>query len=296
MANGIELDYFCIEGGGLKNYLRHIPILKKYLKTHRCDLIHSHYGLNGWVALLTFTRLPIVISFMGDDLYGDADERGKIDLKDRFYILAGQLLQYWMDYIIVKSENLARWIHRKKKMAIVPNGVDFEAFKPMPKAEARKKLNLENNHRKYVLFLGDPENPRKNFALLEKALQKLDGIEVLTPFPVQGDAIPLYLNAADVLAMTSFKEGSPNVIKEAMACNTPIVSTEVGDVRDVIANTEGCFLTDFDADELSEKVQAALRFGRKTSGRNDIEHLELNVIAEKIIGIYNTLILKKKKK
>src|SRR4030042_595614 len=100
-----------------------------------------------------------------------------------------------------------------------------------------------------------------------------------------------YLNAADVLVLTSFKEGSPNVIKEAMACNCPIVSTDVGDVRELIENLKGCFITSFDPTDVANKIILALDFRDKyryTTGRDRILSMGLDSksIAEKMAKVY----------
>lgn len=314
-SNGLNLEYFLIKGKGIKGYYKHISILKKFLrernkeknKEKQFDIIHAHYGFCGWVAVLGGGKLPVVISFMGDDLYGDADEKGRKKFSDYIYIAMNIFLQCFVDFIIVKSLNLAKNVFFKKKMQILPNGVNFEHFRPMKKEEALKKLqepggtdnpsilklvgsDIEN--KKVVLFLGDKSNPRKNFPLLEKALESMDTsrIELIAPFPVKGKEVPLYLNLADVFVMPSFKEGSPNVVKEAMACNCPIVATDVGDAKDVIEGTEGCYVTSLDWVETAEKIKLALAFGRKTNGRDAIKHLEVNVIAKRLIDIYKSVI------
>lgn len=288
--HGINLDFFAIKGRGIKNYLRHIFILEKFLKKNTYDIIHAHYGLCGWIALLTFTNIPIIVSFMGDDLYGDANDKGKKKLGDFGFIFFSLILQFWVDFIIVKSKNLAEHVLKKKKMQIIPNGVEFDFFKPIEKSKAMSDLSIHTNGKKYILFLGDKSNPRKNFPLLEKALHTLRDVELLAPFPVPPEKVPLYLNTADVLVLTSFKEGSPNVIKEAMACNCPIVSTDVGDVREIISNTMGCYLTSFEPGDVAEKLKLALAFGQRTAGRDHIDYLENSVIAKKLIAIYKSVI------
>jgi glycosyltransferase involved in cell wall biosynthesis len=109
-------------------------------------------------------------------------------------------------------------------------------------------------------------------------------------YEINHDLIPYYLNAADVLILTSLWEGSPNVIKEAMACNLPIVSTNVGDVKEVICNTEGCYITTFDAEDVAKKLEKAVQFGQRTNGRIKIAHLDDQVIARKIIGLYKEVL------
>lgn len=103
------------------------------------------------------------------------------------------------------------------------------------------------------------------------------------------DLVPYYMYASDVLLLTSLSEGSPNVIKEAMACNLPIVSTDVGDVKEVISNTKGCCIASFEPADVAAKLKEALNFSGPTNGREIIKQLDINIIAQKIIGIYKEI-------
>ncbi|MDN5203142.1 glycosyltransferase [Fulvivirgaceae bacterium BMA10] len=289
--NGVDLEYFIIPSGGLTGYIKAIFRLRKYLNKHQCDLIHAHYSYCGWVAVLTFTKLPIVVSFMGSDVYGSEGLKGNKKLRRRVDIAIARMLQPYVQAIIVKSQQLFDHLRSKEKAEIVPNGVDFKKFQPRDKREIRKKLGV-STEKKVVLFLGHPTYTIKNFALLKAAenVAKDSSWEVLNPYPTDPDNVPLYINSADVLVLASVLEGSPNVIKEAMASNCPIVSTDVGDVREIIGNTEGCYFTSFEPEDMAQKIKLALEFGKETTGRKDVEHLEINTIAKKIIGIYNRVL------
>jgi glycosyltransferase involved in cell wall biosynthesis len=96
------------------------------------------------------------------------------------------------------------------------------------------------------------------------------------------------LNAVDVALMCSFMEGSPQFIKEAMACNCPIVSTDVGDVKEIIKNVPGCYITSFELDDVVEKLRLAFAYGKRTTGRGKIQHLDNNIIARKVVEIYKS--------
>jgi teichuronic acid biosynthesis glycosyltransferase TuaC len=154
---------------------------------------------------------------------------------------------------------------------------------------------LKSNKR-YVLFLGNKKDPRKNHILVEQAMNLLNNpeIELIAPYPASHDDVVKYLWSTDVFVSAAFMEGSPNVIKEAMACNCPIVSTNVGDVEWVIGNTEGCFLAGFDPKDFSEKIALALDFSaikKRTLGRDRILALGLDTVtvAKRIISIYQKL-------
>lgn len=295
IKEGIDLDYFLIKGKGIWGYFKNVPNLKKQIKQNDYDIIHAHYGLSGIVAALTFTRLPLVVSYMGSDTYGDYKESGAIEPKVLIQVILGKLLQPFADAIIVKSENLKKYIHFKKKTFIIPNGVDLIKMKPIDKKKARENLGFDFG-KQYILFLGSPNEPRKNLKFLQQIQQSLNySFEIVNPYPVDPEKIPLYMNACDVLALTSFNEGSPNVIKEAMACNCPIVATDVGDVRWVLDETKGCFITSLSLETAVNDTSKVLEFAKKnnrTNGRERIIELGLDNpnTARKIINVYSMLI------
>jgi teichuronic acid biosynthesis glycosyltransferase TuaC len=289
--NGVNLDYFIIHGKGLKGYLGNISRLRKVLKSKKYDVIHSHYSYSAWVSVLTLTRTPQIVSFMGSDIYGVIKEPGSPQLKGSFNDIIFKLVQLFVNKIIVKSNRLGDYVFLKKKMHVVPNGVDFKKFKPIDKNYARKKIRL-NSSKKQILFLGDKNNTNKNFSLLDQAIGNLDlSIYQLLPYnyPIKKELIPLYINAADVVIMSSFSEGSPNVVKETMACNVPVVSVDVGDVKEVIARTKGCYLSKYEPKDLAEKIIKAVSFKGQTTGRKDIDYLEINNIAIRLIDIYSSV-------
>src|SRR5262249_55435467 len=142
-----------------------------------------------------------------------------------------------------------------KSAITIPMGVDLNLFKPMPEEEARKQLALRGGPMR-VAFVAHPNNRRKRFDLAEAAVRSLQesGIEVelLPIYGVPHDQIPIYMNACNALVLTSNQEASPCVIKEAMACNLPIVSTDVGDVAEVIDGVENSSLCEPTSDDIAD--------------------------------------------
>ena len=163
-------------------------------------------------------------------------------------------------------------------------------FKPL-QTLSREEYGM-NPGKKYVLFLGNPDNPHKNFKLLQDASRQLDSnqIVILAPYPLSHDKVVSYLNLSDLLVLTSFAEGSPNVIKEALACNCPVVSTPVGDVPELIKNIKGCEITTFDPDDLAAKILSVITRNQRINSRNSIRHLDNKIISKKIIQIYQEII------
>lgn len=261
--------------------------------TKRFDIIHGQYGL--WCAI---TRLqwttPVIASFWGDDILGTVTTNGTHSKKSRMVAWLSHQLCYLVDGVIVKSEQMKqRAGGPPEKMYVVPNGVNFAQFRPISREEARAALGWEQG-RYYVLFGNNPDIPVKNFSLAQAAMKQLaaQGIEanLMVANGLPHDKIVHYINASNALLLTSIAEGSPNVVKEAMACNVPVVATNVGDVAAVIGKTKGCYVCPHDARALAAGLKQALLRSQPTTGREDIQHLDNAVVAQQIIAIYKKAI------
>ncbi len=241
---GVDFDTLFIDGRASRwNYLRGVRRMRSLLRKNRYDLIHAHFGLSGWVARCQL-RLPVVVSFMGDDVLGRPRRDGSITAYGRFLQVSSFLLARMVAAGIVKTGQMKSKL-RLASAEVIPNGVDLNAFRPIERNAARKVLGLDPE-KKYVLFPYDPAEQRKRFDLIQAAVAEAQAgdpsIEILHVRGVPRDRMPLYMNAADVLVLASIFEGSPNAVKEAMAVNLPVVAVDVGDVRELIGHTEGCFM------------------------------------------------------
>jgi teichuronic acid biosynthesis glycosyltransferase TuaC len=292
---GVSLSYFRVLGRGWWNYLKNAIKLRRYLKTHSFDLIHAHYSYCGWVAVLAAGKTPVVMSLMGDDAVGTPIDHRKITLKSRLLTFLAWSQQPFVKAIISKSDNLEKVVYRKRISHIIPNGIRLDQFKLVPEG-CRNELGLRPD-KQYVLFLGNPSDRNKNIDLVKAALDILGrpDVELLNPFPISHDEVMKHLNSADVFVLCSYAEGSPNVVKEAMACNCPIVATAVGDVAWVIGNTPGCHIASFDPADFAEKLDKALAFAQhegRTQGRQRILDLGLDgkSIAQKLSAIYEKVL------
>ncbi len=291
---GQDLSYFLIEGKGIMGYLKNIISLKRYLNKNKFDIIHAHYGLCGIVSSLAKKNEKLIVSFMGEDLLGSYTARDKFTLLSKLIVWINKYFVKKYDYIIVKTNELAGIISKYKNVLIQPNGVDFNLFYPIEKEEARKQLHLNPNF-KIIIFVSNPTRTEKNFKLAQKAFNiiKQPDFLLIPVFNKNQEELNQYYNAADVLILTSLHEGSPNVIKEAMACNCPIVATDVGDVKENISNTFGCYITSFDPLDIVKKIKLVLEFGKRTNGRQTIARLESGYVAKKIIDLYQKVIKEK---
>lgn len=288
---GMKVDYFPITGKGLLNYLKNVGPLRRHLQQNQYDLIHAHYSLCGWVAVLAAGRLPVVLSLMGDDAQGTFNGTNRIEFKSYLLIWLTRLIQPFVAAIISKSANLEKAVWRKKISHIVPNGVRLEEFRIF-EGGCREELGLEKD-KKYVLFLGNPDDTNKNIALVQSAIQLLKRPDVIfiNPYPVKHEQVVKYLNSVDVFVLCSFGEGSPNVVKEAMACNCPMVVTPAGDAAWVAGDEPGCYVAGYDPADFAGKLRQALEFAAtagRTTGRERLLSLGLDAgaVAEKIESIY----------
>lgn len=284
---GIEIEYFLIKGKGFFGYLRNIPRIKKYLKTHKFDIVHAHYSLSGYVCGLAQAK-PLVVSLMGSDVLVGFLWKKIIRTFRRFS---------W-DAVIVKSAKMKEAVNIPEAV-VIPNGVDIDRFKFIEREPACRQVHFDPG-KKHIIFVGYTELPVKNFELAKEAYRLLNdtNVELNIVCGVAHDLIPNYMYAADVLLLTSLHEGSPNVIKEAMACGCPIVTTDVGDVREIIGVTKGCFIATYEPGDVAEKIRSAIDFGKRTAGRKRMISIGIDeeTTARKIIDLYKSVIRKKEKR
>lgn len=275
-ALGVDVDVFFMDGKASRlNYLRAFWGLRRWLGTHApYDLIHAHYVFSGLVAL-SQRCLPVVLTHHGIEV-----------------VLGWQgYLCRWVtprvDRVIVTSGVVKRALGDEDAV-VIPCGVDMARFAPMPQAEARARLGLPRDA-KLVLFAGEPR-PEKRLDIIQAAVQRLSVEDASVRLVVASDRphqeVPLYMNACDALALASEFEGSPMVIKEAMACNLPIVSVDVGDVAEIIGDTEGCYLCARTPEDMADKLRLALARGGRTDSRRRVAHLSLDATARQILAVY----------
>jgi glycosyltransferase involved in cell wall biosynthesis len=204
-----------------------------------------------------------------------------------------------VDAVIVKSAEMAKII-APVKAHVIPNGVDLQTFRPLDTYEVKTLLGWAKSKR-YVLFAGCPDEPRKGFPLaratvMNAATQMAEPLDLVPLWEIAPDRVPLYMNASDALLMTSFLEGSPNVVKEAMACNLPVVSVPVGDVPKLLAGVKGCVICPRQAEMLGAALVQVLRDGQRSAGRMALQRkgLDQESVARKIITVYEEVLTQRR--
>lgn len=288
---GVEVDVLAFDGsGGVKSYLEAARTLRRLVREKPYDVVHAHYGLAGVVARMQ-TRCPVVVTFHGSDLLGGVNSQHQYTLLGTVTTILSKLVSLVVTKRIVVAEMLKSKLWLRSAVTI-PTGVDLSLFEPMPSWEAREQLGLGHD-KKRVLFVAHPNNHTKRFDIAQKAVCLLQetrpNVELLPLYNVPHYQVPLYMNACDVLILTSMHEASPCVIKEAMACNLPIVSVNVGDVAQRIDGVEGCYLCDRTPQDVAAKLHKVLEDGRRTDGREKIRNLSLQSVARKVVAVYEEI-------
>lgn len=277
IRKGLDLDFFFIVGKGAIGYLKNIRKLRHKINEFKPNIVHAHYGLSGLLCILQ-RKVPLVVTYHGSDINNSINR-----------IFSRIVIQFAHQNIFV-SEKLLQ-ISKSKTGIVIPCGLERTIFYPRDKNESREKLGLDKN-KKYILFSSHFKDLDKNYSLAKKALKyrhlKAELIE-LKDF--SREEVALLLNAVDAALLTSLKEGSPQFIKEAMACDCPIVSTDVGDIRQNIGCVTGCYITSFSAKEINEKISLALT-SERTNGHLFVEKFDNNCIADEILKVYTKLKLK----
>lgn len=279
---GVELDYFPIFGKGLKGYFSNISRLRRYIRNNSYNLVHAHYALSAIIAALA-TKLPVVASIMGSEVWSPIWLR----LLIKFFCKRKWKLT------IVKTLEIKNKIGLDG-IVVIPNGVNTEVIKIIDPDIARNTVNF--NNKKHILFLADPSRQEKNYSLANDAFRQLadTDTELNVVNGINHNMVSQFICASDVVLLTSLREGSPNVIKEALFCNVPVVSTDVGDVRDLISGVEGCFICSFEPLDVADKLRKAIAFSRPTNGRAKIVEMGLTseAVALRLITEYEKIIYK----
>ncbi|PYP18149.1 MAG: hypothetical protein DMD52_02890 [Gemmatimonadetes bacterium] len=292
-AAGVEVDVFDFRGRQkLRHYVTGWTWVRSRLGAGRYDLVHAQFGQSGLLALPK--RLPLVVTLRGDDLQGIIDDvDGRIGLKGRILQRISQWVASHADSVIVVSEHMRALLGPVVPVHTIPSGLDFALFRLIPRAEARRHLGLPLDKR-LVLWVGRPTEPRKRFPLAQRAMELLNQslpAELIVGWGVLHADMPYYMNACDALVFTSMQEGSPNAVKEALACNLPVVSVAVGDVSLRLRGVSECELCPDDRpDTIAAGLERVLRRTQRSNGRDSLKDLDEAALTAKVIDVYRSVL------
>lgn len=290
---GFEMRIFYFRGGGNPlHYLRAMFRLWNYLIRNEVDLIHAQWGQGAIPAY--FTLKPLIITYRGSDLQGIPDARSKYGLKGKILVGVSKFMSSRATEIITVSEKLKSLLKTQKPVHVIPSGIDFGQLPTISKAEARKKLGISQNTR-LIFFPSNPKRSVKRYDLalagVQKAKEYFHDLEFHFADGFTHETTLLWIKASDIVLFTSSHEGSPNVIKESLALNTPIISTKVGDVPQFLENLQGSVLLENTApDTLAEAIHQLLNNPVSNyDSKSRVIHLDEQILSQQIAEIYRRL-------
>ena len=299
---GMTIDYMPVRG----NYILAVRELKRKIRAFQPDIVHAHFGLSAITTELQ-SLVPVVTTFHnGETLNWHVNFLTSLfSLRAKHVIYVAQHIH---DLVYFKAKN----------HSIIPCGVNMDDCHVIDQAAARQQLGFEDGV-KYILFGGGFNNLRKNYAILRDAVERIErapwvaveggercgNIVCLEMKGLSRAECVLRMNACDLFALPSHSEGSPQALKEAMACNCPILATDIADVRTLLGDLVGHYILRnprktherWDADEksldeMTELLQEALQFSGRTNGRDRIIEMGLSneQVAQRLVKIYQSLV------
>ena len=292
---GCEVEYFGVVGKGIMGYLKQLPLLKKKIRETKPDVIHAHYGLSCLLANLATRRVPVVSTYHGSD----------INVKSvRRFSKVAMWLSAWNIFVSQRNMALAG-AEVGKKCSLIPCGINLPEPCDTLKNKLVEQLTLNQwvegvltKGKKHVLFAGAFDNEVKDPELAMRAIEELKSlildVDLVELKGYSRDQVNALMYSCDAFLMTSKTEGSPQVIKEAMACGCPIVSVDVGDVKERVEGLEGCYVVKSRAPrDLADALEKALTFEGRTKGRERIVEMGLSndeQVAARIVKIYKEIL------
>ena len=270
----IQIEYFLIKGKGWTGYLKSLSKLKKKIKNKNFNLIHAHYGLSGLLATLQ-RRIPVIITFHGSDI--------NINKNYKWSFIASRLSS---KNIFVHKDQPKKLKVMLNEKDIIPCGINLKIFQPKDKVALRKKLDWDQK-KVYILFSSSFDKPVKNVNLAYKSTQNIKNSELIELKNYTKIELSNLMNAADLLLVTSFSETGPLIVKEAIACNCPVVSTDVGDVKEIIVKRKNSFVTSYNPKEIEAVIKKVIKL-KKPVPKNELtlQEYDLNYAAQRIKVVY----------
>ena len=284
----VDCHVFTIERKGIRGYLKSLPAYRRRIRSIKPDIIHAHYGLSGLFSNFQ-RRIPVVTTYHGSDI--------NLEKNRKF-----SRWSVWLSSANIYVTDHLRFLVSDTDGYEIPCGVDTRIFSPIDKQKAKQLLGW-NTKEKFALFSSSFDNSIKNSALALEAIrtynsQHSDDIQLIELKNMSREQVAIAINASEFVLLTSHSEGSPQIIKEALACNSSVVSTNVGAVEQMISQLDGCFIVNDSIASVASGIQKAVAFNsrvKSTKGRDRIKLLNLSLenTAQQILRLYNDLITNK---
>jgi len=285
-----------VKSGNPLNFIRQGGELRKMVRLKQPHLVVAQYGTFTGLLVAFFAPRPIIVTYRGSDLNPTPSE-------NLLYVLikhaASHLASFLTDGIVCVSREVASRLVCSKPVEIIPSSTDTDLFRPMNRRICREELGWEHDTPTAVYFVGNnPGKKRLDLALeVENHLREKspDVLFKLIREEVPISRVPTFLNAADCLVYLSDFEGSPNLIREACACSTPIVTVPVGDVRDVLIDVAPARIVDRDPAQIASAVSEVARLRVRSNGRDTAFRYSNEVTARRTLAFYETIVSRSKR-
>jgi glycosyltransferase involved in cell wall biosynthesis len=290
---GVDIIVEVIAGDrGESDYLFARRRVARLVRSEMPDVIHCHYGYTPLA--VAFLGTPYLVTLCGDDVNGESDGKGGITFKSRLGVVVSQVLALGAARVLAKSEGMRTrlWPWSRAKADLLPNGVDDALFFPLAQDVARERLGIASD----VIVLGFVNSRRQRTKRLDLAeatraalARRGRRVQLLIAQDVPPAEMPWYYCASDCVLMTSDLEGSPNSVKEALACGVPVVGVPVGNVPELIDTAERGRIAPRDPERLADAVEEVLN--SRSSTRHSLlpEALRASSVARRLIGIYQRI-------
>ncbi len=257
----------------------------------RYRLAHVHAGETALIARFFMMR-PMIATYHGDDMLGHRGDDGSIPFPSKIRATAVRWHACLFTATITQSgemhRRLRRWVQRHN--TVIRCGVDATQFSPADRREARSQLGWDDTERIVLFAATRPHDSLKRLDLAQAAVRHAEGelgpIRLVVAENVAPDSMPVMMNAADCLLLTSMSEGSPMVVKEALLCTLPVVATDVGDVSELLAGISPSAVCRHDPSELGTALADVLKADRRSNGRDHSVDIDQSTTVDRLLGIY----------
>jgi teichuronic acid biosynthesis glycosyltransferase TuaC len=258
----------------------------------RYKLVHAHAGETALAARCQIGA-PIIASYQGDDLLGSPAPDGSLTRQGRIRASVVRHHARLLDATVTKSTEMAEALPRaaRARNHVIPNGVDTETFKPIPRGDARNRLDWGDDELVALFCATKPHAPSKRRWLAEAACadaaRRLGRpVTLKVADKVEPQRVPLLMNAADCLLVTSSIEGSPNTVKEALMCNLPVIATPAGDIPSLLESVSRSRVCEPDEAVLGGALAECLATRERSNGRDASGWLADDAIARRLLALY----------
>jgi teichuronic acid biosynthesis glycosyltransferase TuaC len=294
---GLRCDVLYVRGYMSKTvYLRAALLFLRLTvsRRKRYRLVHVHGGEMALVARLFLMR-PMVATYHGDDVLGYKSDDGPVSRGSQLRSLVIRHHAALFTATVTQSTEMHDRLpsHVQRKDTIIHCGVDSKRFSPMARNEARRKLGWDDDERIALFAATKPYEPRKRIDLAQAAVKHAEAdlgpIRLAIAENLPPDSIPVMMNAADCLLLTSMAEGSPVVVKEALMCNLPVIATDVADVRETLADVSPSAVCRHDPAELGAALIDVLSAGQRSNGRSQRADQDQTITVERLLSLYADL-------